>query len=77
MLFLCDSNPFNQRFVSIYCHLIVYITAYNETPMNRNPSSAPLRFLLKGTNSRIRTGEGEANGRVWWMVVDVLPEYSE
>lgn len=44
LLFLCDSDPFNQRFVSICCHLIVYITAYNEAAMNCSPSGAPFHF---------------------------------
>lgn len=54
MLFLCDSNSFNQRFVSICCHLIMYITAYNETPRNCNPSSAPFHFVLKRKKSSIK-----------------------
>ena len=66
MLFLCDSNPFNQRFVSICCHLIVYITAYNETPMIAiHPVPRSIFFLREKKNRRIRAGEGEGNGRVW------------
>lgn len=82
----CHSNPFNQRFISIHRHLVVYITpprplsstpTHTHTPnqwqsTQRGPASLSTREERRGQ----KVGEGEANGRVRVRAVDKCAQNS-
>lgn len=67
----CDSNPFNQRFISIRRHLIVYITTPPHTHQtNGNPTSTGLLYCLLERKAGTKVTESEANGRLQVRDVD-------